>query len=450
MANVQRMRAGEYQSDLLRAQAAEQAAQQAAQSPYGQMVNQLEAGRPERTSRGEILFDLDPITGRLREVSQGLKGATPETFQNFGANLASGAQKVSEGKLFDMTLAEKVAWERTKVDLAEAAPGLNRLTDAQIAEKMMDRAWVADTVKKAREKAAAFDEIAKRAEDAQAARAAAIKRDQLLDTLDALEEQLRAPRPVELGGQGPKTRAARAEANPGRSNMLAPEAPAPVNQLIMPQSVGSGPRPQSGPVEVTAGPSLASRRPPPPPAPPPPPSPPPAPPTPPAPPAPPATPSSLGGDTTELVKLFKKVDKGFEPSEKQLNSVESLQHHLDRLINLSDSVAAEPMRFMTSAEAKALPKLIDALGERIELLKAGVANSPTQAALKDVLQKAFNYSPQQVAKHFSSRAGLERALNQAKGLLETDRQLLTSQKGPYSPYLQDIVTLLEQRLKEIK
>ena len=286
MANVQRMRAGEYQSDMLRAQAAERAAQEAAQSPYGQMVNQLatgRAGRPERTSRGEILFDLDPITGRLREVSQGLKGATPDTFQNFGANLASGAQKVTEGKLFDMTLAEKVAWERTKVDLATVDPGLSKLSDAQVAAKMADRQWVADTIQAARERLAALG----RQEAAQAealanrnnlrqmgqeitARKAELEkiradRASLMNSLEALEEQLRAPRPVELGGQGPKTRAAQAEANPGRINMLAPDQPA-VNRLIVPENVGSGPRPQPGPVNVTAGPSMASRQPPTPPA----------------------------------------------------------------------------------------------------------------------------------------------------------------------------------------
>lgn len=170
-----------------------------------------------RPAGGEVILDFDPVTGRFREASQGLKGATPETFRNFGSDLASAADKVTAGKRFDLTAAEKVAWERTKVDLAEVAPGLKSLTDKAIAEKMMDRQWVESAVAKAREKAAAYEQIAARAKDAQARRDALAKRERMLDTLDALEDRLRAPRPVELGGQGPKTRAA-------QRNRLAPQS----------------------------------------------------------------------------------------------------------------------------------------------------------------------------------------------------------------------------------
>ena len=440
MANVQRMRAGEYQSDLLRAQAAERAAQEAAQSPFGQMVNQLatgRAGRPERTSRGEILFDLDPITGRLREVSQGLKGATPDTFQNFGSNLASGAQKVTEGKLFDMTLAEKVAWERTKVDLAEAAPGLSKLTDAQIAEKMMDRAWVADTVKKAREKAAAFDAIAKRAEDAQAARAAAIKRDQLLGTLEALEEQLRAPRPVELGGQGPKTRAAQAEANPGRTNRLAPEEPV-VNRLIVPESVGSGPRPQPGPVNVTAGPSMASRQPPAPPAPP-------APPTPPTPPTPPAKPAG-GADT--LTSLFQKVDKGFTPKEANLNDMAWLQRQVERLRADLELYQSRPDLQVPASTQRDLPRLIDALDQRLQTMAVS-----SQQTLEKALNTTFGYTPAQAKRHFSSRDNIERGIFQIQQLIKLADEMAKdnpASRKSQPPNMEQLLEALQARLKEIK
>jgi hypothetical protein len=426
MANVQRMREGEYMSDMLRAQAAERAAQEAAQSPYG-------------TSRGEIILDLDPITGRLREASQGIKGATPDTFQNFGANLASGAQKVSEGKLFDMTLAEKVAWERTKVDLAEAAPGLSKLTDAQIAEKMMDRAWVADTVKKAREKAAAFDEIARRADDAQAARNAAIKRDQLLNTLEALEEQLRAPRPVELGGQGPKTRAAKAEANPGRVNMLAPEPPAPVNRLIVPENVGSGPRPQPGPVEVTAGPSIASRRPPEPPAPPPPA----APPTPPTPAAP-----AAGG---ELVDLYARIHKGSKLKAGHLNDIEWLKRELDRAEQIRGNYIRTG-KFPTQEEGgvNAINNLIMELDERIaQLSRASV--TPGEEALEAALKRTFGYTPSQVKQHFSSRDKIERGIFQIEQQLNLDRQLQHAKAKRIGPEgLEELLAALKARLKEVK
>ena len=176
-----------------------------------------------RPAAREVMLELDPVTGRLREASQGIKGATPETFRNYGADLASAADKVTAGKRFDLTAAEKVAWERTKVDLAEVAPGLKALSDKAVAEKMLDRQWVEGAVAKAREKAAAYEQIAARAKDAQARREALANRERMLDTLDALEEQLRGPRPVELGGQGPKTRAAqRNQLAPKPTNALAP------------------------------------------------------------------------------------------------------------------------------------------------------------------------------------------------------------------------------------
>lgn len=161
-----------------------------------------------RPATGEVILELDPVTGKLREASQGLKGATPATFQNFGADLQSAAQKVSEGRRFDLTAAEKVAWEKTKVDLAEVAPGFKALNDQAITAKMLDREWIAQTIDKAREKAAAFEQIAKRAKDAAARQKAAANRERMLDLLDTLEEQLRGPRPVSGTAQGPKTREA--------------------------------------------------------------------------------------------------------------------------------------------------------------------------------------------------------------------------------------------------
>ena len=170
-----------------------------------------------RPATGEVILDLDPVTGRLREASQGLKGATPETFRNFGADLASAADKVTAGRRFDLTASEKVAWERTKVDLAEVAPGMKALSDKAVAEKMMDRAWVNDAIKKARDKAEAFAQIEAKAKDAASRRKAAADRERMIDLLESLEDKIRAPRPVELGGQGPKTRAA-------QRNALAPES----------------------------------------------------------------------------------------------------------------------------------------------------------------------------------------------------------------------------------
>jgi hypothetical protein len=174
-----------------------------------------------RPAAREVMLEIDPVSGRLREASQGIKGATPETFSDYGSSLASAATKVTEGKKFDLTAAEKVAWERTKVDLAEVAPGMKALTDKAIAEKMMDRQWVADSVRKAREKADGFARIEASAKDAQARRQAAANKERMLDLLEALEEKFRAPRPDVSMAQGPKTRAAKAAANPGQVNNLA-------------------------------------------------------------------------------------------------------------------------------------------------------------------------------------------------------------------------------------
>jgi hypothetical protein len=155
----------------------------------------------------EVILDFDPVTGRMREASQGIKGATPETFQNL-SSLDEAAKKVTAGKLFDLTAAEKVAWEKATVDIKELGAGYTKLSDKAIAQKMMDRQWVAEAYTKAREKAAMFDEIAQRAANQQTKFDASVKRDQMLDLLTTLEDNLRKPRPTSAGGQGPKTREA--------------------------------------------------------------------------------------------------------------------------------------------------------------------------------------------------------------------------------------------------
>jgi hypothetical protein len=168
-----------------------------------------------RPAGGEVILDVDPITGRMREASQGVKGATPETFQNL-SSLDEAAKKVTAGKLFDLTAAEKVAWEKATVDIKDLGPGYTKLDDKAIAKKMMDREWVAQAYAKAREKALMFDDIAKRAANEQTKFDANVKRDQMLDLLTTLEDNLRKPRPTSSGAQGPKTRAA-------KRNALAPE-----------------------------------------------------------------------------------------------------------------------------------------------------------------------------------------------------------------------------------
>lgn len=164
-----------------------------------------EAASSRRPAGEGIPLELDPFTGKLRTASQGLKGATPETFSDYGVNLQSAAQKIQTGQRATLTAEEKIAWDKRKVDLAEVVPGLKKLSDAALAEKAMDRDWVADAVRKARDKAAAFDQIAQRSRDRQAALNAQAQRERMLDLADQLEEQLRAPRPVRKDTQGRKT-----------------------------------------------------------------------------------------------------------------------------------------------------------------------------------------------------------------------------------------------------
>lgn len=177
---------------------------------------EAEAAKGRKPTGAGTLFELDPVTGKLRRVDQGMKGATPDVIQSTGHALKSATDKVAAGQRFAMSAEERIAWEKTRVDFAQANPELAKLSDKAIAEKALDRSWVADQITKARQKAQAFDEIAKRAKTAQAVREAEIKRDQLMDALDSLEASLGKPRPVSSGAQGPKTREA-------QRNKLAPK-----------------------------------------------------------------------------------------------------------------------------------------------------------------------------------------------------------------------------------
>lgn len=184
-----------------------------------QALNEFEAAtqaQGRRPTSNEVVLELDPVTGKLRSTSQGIKGATLEVVEDSGKALNSAATKVSSGRRFDLTAEEKVAWEKTKVDLAIVDAELAKLSDKVLAEKAMDRAWVAETVVKAKQKAAAFAEIEKRSKDAQQVARARAERERLMDALETLEPQLSRARATSAGEQGPKTREA-------IRNRLAPE-----------------------------------------------------------------------------------------------------------------------------------------------------------------------------------------------------------------------------------
>lgn len=209
MESIAQRRAYDLELERFKAQQAEQ--QAAAQ-----------AAAARRPAGEGMPLELDPVTGRLRPASAGLKGATPETFADYGTNLNAAVAKIQAGARPTLTAEEKVAWDKRKVDLAELDPGLKKLSDAAIVEKAMDRDWAADAIRKAREKAAAFEQIAQRSRDRQAVMEAQANRERMLDLAEQLTEQLREARPVRKGSQGRKTMEF-------KRNQLAPK---PENKLI--------------------------------------------------------------------------------------------------------------------------------------------------------------------------------------------------------------------------
>jgi CheY-like chemotaxis protein len=169
-------------------------------------------------ARGGSVLEVDPVTGKITIGAEGGRGATPATqiIESTGKSLQGAADILASGKSPAlMTAEQKIAWEKTKVDLAEVMPGMKALSDKAIAAKMQDRAWVQQSLDKAQQQARAFDDIAARAANERLRQQAIMKREQMLDLAEQLQDAL-GSRPVSRGGQGPKTRAF-------QRNMLAPE-----------------------------------------------------------------------------------------------------------------------------------------------------------------------------------------------------------------------------------
>ena len=178
---------------------------------------EAEAARRVPAGTGQV-YELDPITGRLKSASEGLRGATPDLMASTGSPLASAVDKLSTGRAFAMSAEERIAWNTRKVDLEFAVPGFSKLSDKAVAERMMDRQWVSDAVAKAQEKARGFDEIGKRAESADKVRAANIQRDRLMGVAELLNEQLSNMPSTKTKTQGPKTREAQRNALRGNED----------------------------------------------------------------------------------------------------------------------------------------------------------------------------------------------------------------------------------------
>jgi hypothetical protein len=111
-------------------------AQQRAQE--ASMAAQEGVGR--RPAGEGVLYDLDPITGKLRQA-QPASSAMPRA-----SDISTAANKVSSGQKFAMSAEERIAWDKAKVDIESAAPQLRGLSDEAIAAKVADRQWVAKRI----------------------------------------------------------------------------------------------------------------------------------------------------------------------------------------------------------------------------------------------------------------------------------------------------------------
>ena len=90
------------------------------------------------TGRGSVL-EFDPITGTYKVGGEGVRGATPEIFMSdTGRSLNTATQKVASRQNFALSAEERIAWEKTKVDLAAAVPELKGLSDKAIAGKIIE------------------------------------------------------------------------------------------------------------------------------------------------------------------------------------------------------------------------------------------------------------------------------------------------------------------------
>jgi hypothetical protein len=170
-----------------------------------------------RPTSGAVELQINPLTG-VPEIAKGVKGATPAIIEGANKAAVTAAEKMRSGRAFDMTAAEKIQWGKSVLEGMTTAQGeavFGKLTPQQITTKMADRAFAENAIIKARQQAQAFEDIAARANTERLRQDALIKREQMFDLAEQLQETLGA-RPVKRGGQGPKTRAF-------QRNMLTPE-----------------------------------------------------------------------------------------------------------------------------------------------------------------------------------------------------------------------------------
>lgn len=200
--------------------AAERARAAAMSRTLGQQAEAQQAAAEaaaRRPTSGAVELQINPLTG-VPEIATGVKGATPAIIEGANKAAVTAAEKMRSGRAFDMTAEEKIQWGKSMLEGMTTAQGeavFGKLTPQQITTKMADRAFAEGAVAKARQQAKAFEDIAARAANERLRQDALIKREQMMDLAEQLQDAL-GSRPVKRGGQGPKTRAF-------QRNMLTPE-----------------------------------------------------------------------------------------------------------------------------------------------------------------------------------------------------------------------------------
>lgn len=132
-------------------------------------------------------------------------------------SIETAVDKLANNQHFDMTATEKVAWDKAKglVEQFDDA-GAGKLSDRQIANKIMDRQWIQEAISKAKQVEAMYKDVEERAQTVQEKIAIRERLEAVEDQLNQLGEHLASKdHKVNLQGQGPKTRAAKEAQNPG-------------------------------------------------------------------------------------------------------------------------------------------------------------------------------------------------------------------------------------------
>ena len=174
------------------------------QREQGQAADQAQAQAEalrHQPARNPVTLDFDPVSGKLRPVEEMGTSIPPVD------TMKAAVDKISTGRSFDLTAAEKVVWDKRKVTLSQIDPQLSTLSDKQILERMNDRQWVNNAVQKIRDKEAGFAEIERRANSAQEVANARKQRELLMETADELQGKL-TRQPAPNFGMGRVTREA--------------------------------------------------------------------------------------------------------------------------------------------------------------------------------------------------------------------------------------------------